>query len=78
MIRLKYFIDHQKGSHVVLKRKDGQRTIIIPDHNELDRGTLKAILKQSGFEIEELLSASYAIIGSIIFILIDGIIPKGR
>jgi len=56
MIRLGYFIDHQKGSHVVLKRNDGQRTVVIPDHNELDRGTLKAILKQSGIEIEELLS----------------------
>ena len=56
MIRLGYFIDHQKGSHVVLKRNDGQRTVVIPDHNELDRGTLKAILKQSGVEIEELLS----------------------
>ncbi|ABD42474.1 YcfA-like protein [Methanospirillum hungatei JF-1] len=56
MIRLGYFIDHQKGSHVVLKRNDGQRTVVIPDLNELDRGTLKAILKQSGIEIEELLS----------------------
>ena len=56
MFRLGYFIDHQKGSHVVLKRNDGQRTVVIPDHNELDRGTLKAILKQSGIEIEELLS----------------------
>jgi len=56
MIRLGYFIDHQKGSHVVLKRNDRQRTVVIPDLNELDRGTLKAILKQSGIEIEELLS----------------------
>ncbi|PWR69575.1 type II toxin-antitoxin system HicA family toxin [Methanospirillum stamsii] len=56
MIRLGYCIDHQKGSHVVLKKNDGQRTIVIPDHSELDRGTLKAILKQSGIDIEELLS----------------------
>ncbi|MBN1166453.1 MAG: type II toxin-antitoxin system HicA family toxin [Methanospirillaceae archaeon] len=47
MIRLGYYVDHQKGSHVVLKRKDKQRTIVIPDHTELDHGTLKAILKQS-------------------------------
>ncbi len=40
LTRLGYSIDHQKGSHVVLKRNDGQRTLVVPDHRELDRGTL--------------------------------------
>lgn len=40
----------QKGSHVKLRRitKDNiKQTLTIPNHRELDRGTLKAIYNQS-------------------------------
>jgi predicted RNA binding protein YcfA (HicA-like mRNA interferase family) len=56
LIRLDFHIDHQKGSHIVLKNPDETRTIVIPDHPELDRGTLKSILRQAGIEMETLLS----------------------
>jgi len=56
LIRLGYSIDHQKGNHIILKNTNEQRTIVVPDHDELDRGTLKVILKQAGIDIEDLLS----------------------
>jgi len=56
LIRLGYCIDHQKGSHIVLKNPEDTRTIVVPDHQELDRGTLKAILKQAGIDVDTLLS----------------------
>jgi predicted RNA binding protein YcfA (HicA-like mRNA interferase family) len=56
LVRLGYSIDHQKGSHIVLKSHDNQRIIVVPDHHELDRGTQKAIIKQVGIDIEDLLS----------------------
>jgi len=40
----------QKGSHIKLARvqKDGTRqTLTIPDHSEIDKGTLKAIYRQA-------------------------------
>jgi predicted RNA binding protein YcfA (HicA-like mRNA interferase family) len=39
----------QKGSHVKLKRiKDGlPQTLTIPNHKELDTGTLRAIINQA-------------------------------
>ena len=42
--------ESQRGSHVKLKRvlSDGTRQILtIPNHGELDKGTLKAIFRQS-------------------------------
>lgn len=42
----------QKGSHVSLK-KDNYRTVI-PLHRELAKGTLLAILRQSGLTKEDL------------------------
>lgn len=39
----------QKGSHVKLRRilKGIKQTLTIPDHKELDKGTLRAILNQA-------------------------------
>ncbi len=54
--RLGFSVDHQKGSHIVLKNLDETRTIVVPDHPELDRGTLKSILKQAGIDIDTFIS----------------------
>lgn len=37
----------QKGSHIKMKNYDSGNVVIIPDHNEIDRWTLKTILKQA-------------------------------
>ena len=42
----------QRGSHVKL-RNQGGRTVIVPMHRELARGTLAAILRQSGVTVSE-------------------------
>ena len=42
----------QKGSHVKL-RDQGGRTVIVPIHRELARGTLSAIIRQSGITVSE-------------------------
>jgi len=42
----------QKGSHVSLKKSDFRT--VIPLHNELAKGTLLAILRQTGMTKDEL------------------------
>lgn len=47
---LGFLIDGQKGSHVKLARRlsDGvKQTLTVPNHVELDKGTLKAIYNQA-------------------------------
>ena len=46
--------DRQKGSHIILFRSEPPTTVVVPDHRELDRGTLRAILRQAGITPEEL------------------------
>lgn len=41
----------QKGSHIKMRNYETESVVIIPDHKELDRWTLKNILKQA--EISE-------------------------
>ncbi len=47
----------QKGSHVKYRKINDQtkRTVIIPMHNEIAKGTLKSILQQANIELDKFL-----------------------
>ena len=45
----------QEGSHIILRRDEPFAQIVVPDHKELDRGTLRAIIRQSGLSVAEFL-----------------------
>jgi len=45
----------QHGSHIILRRDQPFTQLVIPDHKELDRGTLRAIIRQAGLSVEEFL-----------------------
>ena len=47
-------LDRQKGSHMILFRPEPKTTLSVPDHRELDRGTLRSLLRQAGVSAEEL------------------------
>lgn len=47
---------HQKGSHVVLRRDAPFAQVVVPDHKELHKGTLRGILTQAGLRVEDFLS----------------------
>jgi predicted RNA binding protein YcfA (HicA-like mRNA interferase family) len=55
MRRLGFFIDRQRGSHVVMKKitPDGERGCVIPMHREIALGTLRSALKMAGISPEE-------------------------
>jgi predicted RNA binding protein YcfA (HicA-like mRNA interferase family) len=38
---------------MVLRRDHPFGQLVVPDHKELDRGTLRAIIRQSGLSIDE-------------------------
>lgn len=46
----------QKGSHIKLYRKQGQKsfTVIVPNHKEIAIGTFGSILRQAGMNKKEL------------------------
>ena len=46
----------QKGSHIILTRADPPATLTVPDHAELDRGTLRAIIRQAGLSVPEFMA----------------------
>ena len=47
-----FVFKRQQGSHVVLRRDDPFAQVVVPDHKELDRGTLRAIIRQAGLSVD--------------------------
>ena len=43
----------QHGSHIILRRDEPFAQLVVPDHKELDRGTLRAIIRQANLTIEQ-------------------------
>ena len=42
----------QTGSHMILRRDDPFAQVTVPSHKVLDRGTLRAIIRQSGLSVD--------------------------
>lgn len=52
-----YERDHQKGSHIVLRQTSyPYRRITVPDHREVAKGTLRAIIRQAGLSVAEFIN----------------------
>ena len=47
----------QKGSHIILAKEtdEGKKGVVVPNHKEIDKGTLLEIIRQSGLKREEFL-----------------------
>jgi predicted RNA binding protein YcfA (HicA-like mRNA interferase family) len=53
--RAGFEVRRQEGSHVILRRSQPFAQLVVPDHKELDRGTLRAIIRQADLTVEEFL-----------------------
>jgi predicted RNA binding protein YcfA (HicA-like mRNA interferase family) len=48
-----FLFRRQEGSHIILRRQQPFTQLVVPDHKELDRGTLRAIIRQSSLTVDE-------------------------
>jgi predicted RNA binding protein YcfA (HicA-like mRNA interferase family) len=53
--RLGYAVDRQRGSHIILRHSEPpHRRLVVPDHAEIAKGTLRALLRDAGLTVDEL------------------------
>ena len=47
----------QKGSHIILVKEiaNSKKAVVVPNHKEIDKGTLLEIIRQAGLTREEFL-----------------------
>lgn len=48
-----FYFKRREGSHIILRRNSPFAQVVVPDHKELDRGTLRAIIRQAGISVDE-------------------------
>jgi predicted RNA binding protein YcfA (HicA-like mRNA interferase family) len=53
LLRIGFVEDHQTGGHIIVRRENPTTTISVPNHRELKKGTLRAIIRQAGLTVEE-------------------------
>ena len=52
--KIGYALDRQRGSHMILRQQTPpHRRLTVPDHKEVAKGTLRAIIRQAGLTVEE-------------------------
>ena len=51
-------VARQKGSHIILVKEseEGKRAVVVPNHKEIDKGTLLEIIRQAGLTKEEFIA----------------------
>ena len=51
-----FVVVRQTGSHIILRRDDPFAQVTVPNHRELGRGLLRAIIRQAGMSSDEFLA----------------------
>jgi predicted RNA binding protein YcfA (HicA-like mRNA interferase family) len=52
--KIGYEQDRQRGSHIILRQTAfPNRRVTVPDHKEVSKGTLRAIVREVGLTVDE-------------------------
>ncbi|HZM86931.1 MAG TPA: type II toxin-antitoxin system HicA family toxin [Blastocatellia bacterium] len=54
LTKIGYEQDRQRGSHIILRQTASpHRRVTVPDHKEIAKGTLRAIIRETGLTVDE-------------------------
>lgn len=48
-----FIVRRQAGSHIIMRKESPFCQLVVPNHSELDTGTLRAIIRDSKLSVEE-------------------------
>ena len=51
-----FVVARQRGSHIILVREQPKTTVSVPNHDQLDRGTLRAIIRQVDLTVDDFIA----------------------
>jgi len=51
--KLGWQIARQRGSHIIMVKEGHIATLSVPDHREIARGTLRALITRAGLTVQE-------------------------
>jgi predicted RNA binding protein YcfA (HicA-like mRNA interferase family) len=53
--RAGWSVARQRGSHIIMTNPTEMATLSVPDHKEVARGTLRALIRASGLSVDAFL-----------------------
>jgi predicted RNA binding protein YcfA (HicA-like mRNA interferase family) len=56
--KLGWQVARQRGSHIILTKTGHIATLSVPNHPQVARGTLRALIARAGLTVEEFLRAA--------------------
>ncbi len=54
--KLGFYQKRRESSHIILRRDEPFAQVVVPDHQELATGTLRAIIRDADLSVEEFIS----------------------
>jgi predicted RNA binding protein YcfA (HicA-like mRNA interferase family) len=48
-----FYLKRSESSHMIVRRDMPFAQVVVPDHQELDRGTLRSIIRHAGLSVDE-------------------------
>lgn len=54
--KLGFYQKRQEGSHIIMRRDKPFLQVVVPNHSEIAKGTLRAIIRDLGVSVEEFVS----------------------
>ena len=58
LLALGFVVDRTSGSHAIYRHPESFRRAVVPTHvREIPKGTVKAIIRESGIDLDAFLSA---------------------
>ncbi len=53
--KIGFTVRRQHGSHIIMRRDNPFAQTVVPNHRQIDRGTLRAILRQTEITVDKLI-----------------------
>ena len=53
LMQIGFRVRRQRGSHIIMRRENPFGQTVVPNHPEIDRGTLRAIIRQVGVSVDD-------------------------
>ncbi len=56
LAKIGYYQKRQEGSHIILRKDDPFSQIVVPNHKNIAKGTLRTIIKNAGLTVDEFIN----------------------
>lgn len=54
--KIGFYEKRRESSHIILRRDDPFAQIVVPDHSNLAKGTLRSIIRDADLDVEEFIA----------------------